>query len=216
MWFQLLISSLFSNTLVWNKWNFCFKRKHTLESTVSKKMMSGPAPAGFLASLDPEVSESLPPLLHFPCGLLSQCKSVLTKMLLSSRRAAMADCRQFKGLDSNQSHLRFKMSPSNSTVKKSCFLQKQSSDNCLHLLVFNQEGPFSTWAGSCGSLSPSLFFPCMCFPGATVMEVVSSPPGLLTNRMTSRLKPREGIAQRGAESPVDALTPYLVQVTLAR
>lgn len=91
----ILISYFFSNTLVWNKWNFCFKRKHTLESTVSKKMMSGLAPAGFLVSLDPKVSigRLLPSPFSFPCGFLSQCKSVCTKMLLSSLRAFMADCR---------------------------------------------------------------------------------------------------------------------------
>lgn len=51
----ILISNFFFNTLVWNKWNFCFKHKHTLLSTVSKKMMSVLVLAGFLVSLDQNV-----------------------------------------------------------------------------------------------------------------------------------------------------------------
>lgn len=70
---------------------------------------------------------------------------------------------------------------------------------------------------SCGFLSPDSFvsvyvFSC-CFSGG---RVVSSPPGLLTNRMTSRLDPRKEIAQRKAKNIVDVLTPYLVQVIFAR
>lgn len=58
----------------------------------------------------------------------------------------------------------------------------------------------------------SLYVLPWCFSGG---RVVSSPAGLLTNGMTSRLDPRKEIAQRGAKSTVDARTPYLAQVIFA-
>lgn len=71
-------------------------------------------------------------------------------------------------------------------------LSQKCSKNLLHLLVFNQAGPFSPWAGSFSSLSsdPILSFSISswCFKGGMV---VSSFPGPFDRQNNFQIGPKE-------------------------